>query len=146
MDKSIPLLGQWLGYFEYGPEYGEELAGERVAFRLFVDAVKNYKFEGKIADLDGAGSAYEVLPVNGFVRDEFISFTKEYPHRSDLDEYGNFVTDEESPVHVVNYQGAYDPSTGIVSGDWDITTDLEVTALKREQYISSGTWAMKKDD
>jgi len=38
MDKSIPLLGQWLGYFEYGPEYGEELAGERVEFRLFADA------------------------------------------------------------------------------------------------------------
>ena len=139
------LQGQWFGRFVYGDQYGD-LAGEPVEFRMFVDTVDHGKFEGKIADLDGVGSSFDVVPVNGFIKGNIISFTKHYSQHVLLDDEGNTILDESRPPIVVNYQGIFHPDTKQFAGDWDIRSPLEITALKTLEVISSGTWEMRKDD
>jgi hypothetical protein len=89
MSNSIDFTGQWVGYFTYGQEYGEEVVGEKVQFRLFVDSFKDELFSGRSVDLEGIGANYEVAQIKGYIDGHFISFTKEYPHFYGLDEAGN---------------------------------------------------------
>lgn len=88
-DKNrILLAGQWFGYFSYGPEYGDQLEGERVIFSLLIEQVFNNKFKGKCVELEGIGASTEVSFIEGYIENKFISFRKEYSNYFTIDEFG----------------------------------------------------------
>lgn len=104
MSNSIDFTGQWVGSFAYGPEYGDDLEGKKVQFRIFIDTFKDGQFTGKSVDLEGIGANFEIAQVKGYIDKDFISFTKEYPHFYGLDEAGNTINDKNKPHPIVAIQ------------------------------------------
>jgi len=143
MATSISLGGQWVGYFSYGPEYGEELYGEKVAFRLFLDDLGNGEFTGKCIDSESKDSNPETSIVKGFVVEDFINFIKKYPSHFFIDEQGNNIIDEEKPGHLLTYTGLYDKKEKSFKGEWEIwTNDKHFTDGSFD--VLTGIWAMEK--
>ena len=140
------LVGQWLGHFEYGPEYGEERIGEKVHFRIFIDSFHNNEFIGKCVELEGVGASDQISQIRGNMKDSLISFTKKYPLAFYVDAGGNAVLDESRPPHVVNYSGEYNHETQTFSGEWDIRLDTEERIFGKSQQVASGFWEMRKVD
>jgi hypothetical protein len=146
MISSKDFKGQWIGYFTYGPAYGDELNGEKVQFRLFVNACSNMEFSGKSIDLEGIGANYEVAEVKGFLKEDFISFTKQYPHYHEIDETGNTLTDQNSQHPEIQYEGYYDSHSKKITGIWEMSFDLQQVGENWLEHVCSGTWEIKKDD
>jgi hypothetical protein len=146
MSNSIDFNGQWEGHFAYGPEYGEDLVGERVQFKLFVDSFKVGQFTGRSVDLEGIGANYEIAQVNGYVDGDFISFTKQYPHLYGLDEAGNTIEDKSRQHPIVSYSGNYNTSNKTFSGKWELRMEIASVGEYWLEDISSGTWEIRRDD
>jgi hypothetical protein len=146
MKNAIPIVGQWLGYFTYGEEYGEDLHGEKVQFRLFIEQVKNDEFEGKSIDLEGIGANYEVARLRGYLQGDLISFTKEYPYSYSIDDSGNCVEHKDKPHPIVSYTGNYNADLKIFSGEWELRIDIKPVGEYWLEEVSTGTWEMIRDD
>mgnify|MGYP003578176161 FL=1 len=86
-------------------------------------AIKNSR--GKSIDLEGIGANYEVAEVKGFLKEDFISFSKQYPHYYEIDEWGNTLTDKNSPHPQIHYEGYYDAHSKKITGSWEMTFDME---------------------
>ena len=146
MSNSIDFTGQWTGHFAYGPDYGEQLVGERVQFRLFVDGFKDGQFTGRSVDLEGIGANYEIALVNGYIEDNFISFTKQYPHFYWLDEFGNTVDDKNKQHPIVAYSGEYNSEIKSFAGQWEMRMEVQPVGQYWLADICTGTWEIRRDD
>lgn len=146
MSNSILLNGQWMGHFTYGSEYGEELNGEKVQFRLFIEWHENGQFRGKSIDLEGIGANFEIAQVKGFLQENFISFTKEYPHFYGVDENGRISHNEEQPHPVVCYEGQFDEYLKIFRGEWELEIDIKPFGEDWAIDVYRGTWEIRRDD
>ena len=146
MGNSIDLIGQWIGHFTYGSEYGDDLAGEKVQFRLFVDSFKDGQFTGRSIDLEGIGANYEIAQVNGYIDGDFISFAKQYPHFYGFGETGNTITVKNKQHPIVAYSGEYKFSTKTFAGQWELRMEIQPIGEYWLEDISSGTWEIHKDD
>lgn len=146
LNQSIKLEGQWVGHFVYGPEYGEEMNGEKVQFRVFIDKSMNGAFAGRSVDLEGIGANYEVAQVKGFLEEGLISFTKQYPHYYELDEGGGTFEDKNKPHPLVAYTGEYNDTTKTFTGDWEMRMDIAPVGAYWLEDICAGTWEMRKDE
>jgi hypothetical protein len=146
MFDPVSIIGQWAGFFEYGPEYGSELYGEKVQFRLFIETFKDGQFTGKAADLEGIGSNFLVAKLSGFIDGDFISFTKEYPHYHTFDEDLNTIEDKSKPHPVVSYEGHFHSDSQTFKGTWEIQTDIERIGDRWRVQIDTGKWEIVKDD
>ena len=138
-------IGQWQGFFCYGPEYGS-LEGSEAEFRFFVEEFHSGQFAGRIIDWEGIGANGEVAIVKGFLKEDFISFTKQYDKCNVLDEEGNAVLLPDQPGHQVKYEGRFNPLTNAFEGTWEITITVDHTTDKTTGYVSTGTWRMYKQD
>lgn len=145
MRNAIDLTGQWIGYFTYGQEYGDDLVGEKVMFRLFVENFKNEEFVGTSIDLEGVGAIYENAKVKGFIEGNFISFTKEYPHFYGLDEAGNNNDDKNKQHPVISYSGKYNKDTEAYSGQWELRMEIKPVGDYWLEDICTGTWEIRRD-
>jgi hypothetical protein len=146
MSISIDFRGQWIGYFTYGPEYGEDVAGEKVQFIIFVDSFNNGEFVGRSVDTEGIGATFEVAQLKGFIEDNFISFTKQYPHFYGLDEAGNTVADKTKQHPMVSYAGEYNAATKTFSGQWELRLEIAPVGEYWLEDICTGSWEIHKDD
>lgn len=139
-------IGQWQGFFKYGPEYGNLINGKEAEFRLFVEEYNNGQFSGRAIDWEGFGVEGETAIVKGFIKESFISFTKTYPQKYDIDFWGNTSVDPELPGHTVIYEGYFDATTNTFTGTWEISVEQEqVGDFLIEEFIS-GTWRLKRQD
>lgn len=146
MNNSIEFPGQWMGYFAYGQEYGDNIAGEKVQFRLFIDSFKDEQFVGRSVDLEGVGANFEIAVINGFLDGNFISFTKQYPHFYSFDEVGNAIEDKGKQHPTICYSGGYNRNTHTFSGQWELRVDIATVGEYWLEDVFIGTWEMKKDD
>ena len=146
MSTSINFTGQWVGHFAYGPEYGNDLMGEKVQFRLFVDNFKDGQFTGRSVDLEGIGANFEIAQVKGYIDKDFISFTKEYPYFYGLDEAGNKIEDKNKQHPIVAYSGEYNSDTKTFSGQWELRMEIEPVGEYWLEDICTGTWEFCTDD
>lgn len=146
MQKSIDFTGQWVGHFAYGPDYGDELAGEKVHFRLFIDSFKEGEFVGRSIDLEGIGANYEVAEVKGYVEGNFINFTKQYPYLYGLDEAGKTIENKSKSHPIVSYVGEYNENTRTFTGQWELRVEIEPVGEYWLEDICTGTWEIRKAD
>ncbi len=146
MSNSINFNGQWVGHFAYGKEYGKGIAGERVQFRLFVDYFQDGQFIGRSVDLEGIGANYKIAQVNGYINENFISFTKQYPHLYGLDEAGNTIENKGKPHPIVSYSGEYNTNTKTFSGQWELRREIAPVGEYWLEDISTGTWEIRRDN
>ena len=146
MSNSIDFTGQWVGHFAYGPEYGDDIVGEKVQFRLFIDSFKDGQFNGRSVDLEGIGANYEIAQVIGFIDGNFISFTKQYPHLYGLDETGNTFNDKDKQHPIVAYSGEYKLNTKTFAGQWELRMEIQPVGEYWLEDICTGTWEIRRDD
>lgn len=140
------FIGQWAGFFDYGPQYGSELHGEKVSFRLYIKFYWDGQFIGECVDYDGVGSNFEKATINGFLDGDFISFIKRYTHFLGFDESGNPIEDESKPHPEIYYQGQYNQNRKAFIGSWEMQIENSSFDEKSEIEISSGKWEAIKDD
>lgn len=144
-ELRITLAGQWFGYFNYGPEYGEILENKQVTFSILFEEVFNNQFKGKCIELDGMGASPELSSIEGFLKNNFISFTKEYPTDNVIDEKGNAVTYEGRLNPMLCYEGQFNHFNQSFTGYWEIRYN-EVSAGEGVTVdICTGNWEMSKD-
>jgi hypothetical protein len=139
------ISGQWKGFFWYGKEYGE-LEGASVEFMMFLeesDGVLN----GKCFEMGGVGvaSGADLALINGFINDRHISFIKRYDFATFLDENGNAFADTSLPSHEIQYEGELNVKDEKFEGSWEIVEKTEDHGDSIIEYISTGTWMMKKE-
>lgn len=146
-DQSLltSMKGSWIGYYEYGPLYGEEIYGKRVEFRLDLEDLTEGTFEGVCQDLEGIGSNKGLAKIKGFINDNFISFTKEYDSIWMIDETGK---EEPNDPRVLSsqlsYKGTYNPFRQEFTGEWEILSSIKFFDGSISDEIVYGTWAMRK--
>lgn len=146
MAKTISLSGQWTGFFVYGSDYGENMHGEKVQFRLFLRDIQDGQFEGKGVDLEGVGANFDEAIIKGFVDGTFISFTKEYEEYFFIDEEGNKILEaDHNPSPRLSYSGEYNERSKTFSGEWEIWTNERPFDTGTLVDIGTGKWEMMKD-
>lgn len=146
MANSINISGQWIGHFEYGPEYGDDFFGEKVQFRFFLNETDEGQFKGTSVDIEGFGANMDTATINGFLTDDFISFTKEYPAFYIIDEKGNKFREPSNQQPRLSYSGYYNSRLNIFSGQWELWANEELAGDGSIVDIFTGKWEMRKDD
>jgi hypothetical protein len=146
MKDKIKMSGQWLGHFMYGPDYGEKLHGEKVTFRLFLEDMGNEQFKGTCFEIGGIGANNNVATINGFIQEEFISFTKTYPIYYGIDENGKSIENDSSSQPRISYEGYYNSISKNFVGNWEIWSHEELVSNGSIVNIGTGNWEMRKDD
>jgi len=61
-------IGQWQGFFKYGPEYGNLINGKEAEFRLFIEDYTNGQFSGRVIDWEGFGVEGKTAFGKGFIK------------------------------------------------------------------------------
>jgi hypothetical protein len=145
MAEAIDFTGQWVGYFAYGAEYGDDFSGEIVQFRFFVDSFEDGQFIGRSVDLEGIGANYEIAHVSGYIEEGFISFTKQYPHLYEMDEKGNTIVDNTKRHPIVAYSGEYNLGTSTFVGQWELRIEIQPIGEYWLEDICTGTWELRRD-
>jgi hypothetical protein len=143
--NSVSLAGQWFGYFSYGPEYGEQLEGERVIFSLLIQEIFNNKFKGKCIELEGRGASTEVSHIEGFIENNFISFRKEYSTYYTLDESGNEGKHLPFLHPRLSYTGSFNQSNETFSGTWEIIANEIPAGEGTFADVFTGHWEISRN-
>jgi hypothetical protein len=144
--ENLLYTGQWQGFFKYGPEYGTIVEGQEAEFRLFIEELKEGQFKGRVIDWDGVGAEGETSIVNGFIKGDMISFTKQYEQHYIIDPWGESDIEHGEPGHKVIYEGYFDKKTNSFIGEWEIIYDITHTTELTIQEIFSGTWRMHRNE
>lgn len=141
--SSFSIAGQWLGQFEYGPEYGE-FYGEKVTFSLVLDDLGNGRFVGKCYELEGVGASPEPAAIKGFTDGHSIHFAKEYQKHYGLEQDGTLVDMKYPADPILTYDGEYYQRTGSFSGTWELEIPLGSSPDGYEFELVSGKWEMSR--
>ena len=142
---KVSIAGQWYGYYNYGPEYGPELEGEKVIFSFLIEEVFNNQFKGKCIELEGIGASTEVSTIEGFLDNKFISFRKEYPTNFTMDEQGVEAKSEDYLSPRLSYNGQFNEKTNTFSGTWEIWSNERPAGEGAFVDIDTGDWEISKD-
>jgi hypothetical protein len=135
-------IGQWQGFYQYGPEYGRNIEGKEAEFRLFIEDMVDGRFKGRCIDWSGFGAEGEVAIVEGFVDGFFISFVKQYDAAFYVDDWGRSALIEEATGHTVEYQGHYNLSAKCFKGRWEISKVVGSSENETIEEFCSGTWTL----
>ncbi|MBM3417500.1 MAG: hypothetical protein FJY17_01090 [Bacteroidetes bacterium] len=143
MDNLL-CIGQWQGFYSYGPEYGEYVESKEAEFRLFIEEITKDEFSGRVIDWDGFGVDGEISEVKGFISGQLISFIKKYPNCRLMDKFGNVEVVEDMPSIEVLYKGEFDSAKGSFAGKWEISQDVEEEEGLINKYITTGIWRLHR--
>jgi hypothetical protein len=138
------ISGKWKGEYICGPEY-ENHQGRTVEFIL--ELIENSGLIRGIC-IDFATKEYfsEPITVSGFIDNDFISFTKQYPFTYFIDEQGKVIIDRSKPHPEITYSGEFDRETNTFVGEWDIVVDSQKFGDGYFDDSLTGTWTMKRMD
>jgi len=138
------LAGHWRGVFIYGGTY-KEMQGTKESFSMVIEEVNDGTFKGRCIDLDSPTGKYIKTSINGFIEDDFISFTKEYPHRYEMNAKGEYKIQSNKKGHVVKYEGNFNLSTNSFIGSWEIIQIFRVLWIRLYEQRTDGEWSMQKE-
>lgn len=139
------MEGNWKGFYSYGPEYGEELNGQKVYFRIHLTSSES-EFEGTSIDTEGIGSDFDKATIKGFIEDDFISFVKTYPRKIYINEDGTTIADESEKPAEIYYTGNYNHLNKKFEGQWElIDHSQDLGEYGWLEDVSTGLWEMEKD-
>jgi hypothetical protein len=135
------LTGTWTGIIIYGPEYGD-IENEELFFSAELNCTDGIIL-GTSVDLN---EEYETgtATINGFLKNNLISFIKQYEFDSYYDETGKVIVDKSKKGPEINYQGQYDSIKNTIEGHWEIIYDVRKQGENLLEYVLTGTFRMKK--
>ena len=136
------IIGKWKGYYEYGEGYFLPQFGERVKFTITFNGT-NDDFTGFIEEEESKNSVPLKSTINGFCKENLISFIKKYPQLHRFKEEGSIETIIENKESEIEYEGFIDKNNKAIYGSWFISEMI------KDQYgtfesVSRGIWLIKQ--
>ena len=139
-----PISGKWQGLYTLGKEY-EKNEGQSTNFILELIEGDEDTFTG-ICIEDVSEFFDEPITVEGFIEDNFISFTKKYPCLYLKDENNNFKIDPRYEHGDIYYSGEYDLEENKFQGEFELISDSFPYMEGWMEAIYRGSWTMFKID
>ena len=139
------MVGQWVGYYILGPEYGLINVGEKVEFRFFIEQNIDGQFSGTSVDYDGYGANFETARIQGFIDGDLISINKEYKDHLIIDEVGHTFIDNNSPKPKIHYTGTYNFNTKRFEGMFEVICNDIPFGDGYLVEVLTGNWEAWKD-
>jgi hypothetical protein len=130
--KIVDHNQTWKGFYTYSYDDGYTNQDVEVTFIMELTFNDN-SFEGISNNTETENLFTEPTLVKGFIQDNIISFTLNYPCVYYKDENGNIQLDEDSQNHIVEYFGYYDEDEKKFSGTWEIIVSEE--KISEDDYI-----------
>lgn len=143
--KALDLNGQWFGFYQYGPEYGPKVEGEKIIFSIIIEQNDDNSFGGKCVEIGGVGSSAELARLQGYIDDTFISFVKHYNRQITVDEQGRETVSDEASSTRLMYSGTIDLDTYTITGKWEIWLDDANAPDRDAAEVTTGTWEISRD-
>jgi hypothetical protein len=137
------LFSRWKGVLVYGPEY-DDMEGVELFFTMNILQDKD-SFTGTAVDTGGAGITPGEATIRGFIDKNEISFVKQYNASWEYDHQGIAVPVPGKPGPEIVYTGIYDPHSGEISGDWEISLDEQPVGYGYLSMILTGTFRMARN-
>jgi hypothetical protein len=137
------ISGNWLGHFQYGPEYGD-FAGEKVSFTITIEMLVEGQFRGTSQELEGPGMNPHPASIQGYIDGTKIHFTKEYPVDYILEDDGKMEPEKLSRKSLLIYDGEYYNAEQIFKGVWEIEISTGPSLTGEELSICTGGWEMAR--
>lgn len=138
------ISGKWKGEYICGPEYDNH-HGRTVEFILELIENKG-SISGVCMDFETKEYFSEPIIVLGFIDNDFISFTKQYPFSYFINEQGQVIVDRTKPHPEITYSGEFNPETNTFFGEWDLVLDSQKFGDGYFDDSLTGTWTMKRID
>ncbi len=145
MENNIKVAGVWHGELTYGEEYGPDLKGKKMNFRLVIEE-NDGDITGECIDTNGTGVIPEPASISGFVEDDMISFVKQYPAYYIINQKGEVGMIPEKEPPEINYTGYYDPEHDTFEGDWHVVFEIRQLTFGFAEYGLAGTWNIKREN
>ena len=123
--QAKSVTGKWKGTFTYGDGYDGE-------------------FSGLSVDLESKDYMSEPVTIAGFLEDEMISFTKQYPYFFHVTEQGEFVVNKNKFHPEVIFSGEYLEAEGKYVGDWEILAASIQFGYESDESSWTGSWEMAR--
>jgi hypothetical protein len=136
---DITMSGTWEGYYGYSKQYPERYHNKRVQFVAEITSDRDGNFTGTIKESEEG--IPELAPIEGRLKGTFVRFLKTYRQRYVADEKG--IQKVEGEPQKIHYEGFYDASKALFSGEWKIETVYEHAGRKFRQ-LSKGHWELKR--
>ncbi len=138
----MDIVGKWEGYYEYGEGYFLPQFGERVKFTITFNGA-NDDFTGFIKEEESANSVPLKAIINGFSKENFISFIKKYPKLYRFKEEGSNEKIIENKEPEIEYEGFIDTNNKAIYGSW-FFSEMVKDEHGTFESISSGIWFLKQ--
>lgn len=115
----IDLAGTWHGMYTYD-QHINLIPKERrsVSFTISIAAVTGNQFTGTVQDDLATGGTPGIGKVTGTFTRHTLTFDKQMPINSMIDEQGNSVNDESKPHPAIRYSGSFSRNKQYVTGEW----------------------------
>tara|TARA_R110002049_G_scaffold43826_10_gene128808 strand:+ start:344 stop:802 length:459 start_codon:yes stop_codon:yes gene_type:complete len=122
--EDISYIERWEGCFLYLVENINYDVPIVVGFSILVE-IKNDSFIGTHSDEESAHLFDEDSIIKGYLEDNFISFTLNYPYLYFIDDYGNHKTDKSKDHPEIHYFGNFDMETNSYIGSWELYEEFK---------------------
>ena len=133
--------GKWAGEYVYGEEYGEPISGKRIPFEINMTCTDGH-VKGNCVDDDSKHFLPEPATIEGFIKQNSISFIKKYPCLWQIDDQGKPRFFPKLPSQEIHYAGLY--SDGKFEGGWEVVMTLSKENGDAFEYTGTGSWHMYK--
>ena len=133
----------WKGTFTYNEGYDEIDQYKTVNFKMEI-VFNDRSFIGTSTDSESENLFNEPAKVKGFIDDEKISFTLNYPCCYYKDDDGKIVIDEENKHPEIHYLGFWEEDKNGVSGTWEMKMYEEKYGDDYLEELATGEFEMRR--
>ena len=135
------FTGKWAGEYVYGEEYGEPISGRRIPFEIEMTCTNGH-IKGTCVDDESKHFLPEPASIEGFIKDNSISFIKRYSSYWQHNADGKHQVFPKLPSKEIHYAGLY--SNGKFEGNWDVKMTFSQDNGDDYESNGAGTWYMSK--
>jgi len=133
----------WKGTFTYNEGYDE--IDQYIVVNFKMELVFNANsFVGTSTDSESENLFDQPIKVKGFIDDEKISFTLNYPFNYYKDENGIIILNKEIKHPEIHYLGFWEDDKRSISGTWEMTTNEEKYLDGYLEEFTTGEFEMRR--
>jgi hypothetical protein len=140
--QPISVTGKWKGTFTYGEGYGNR-TGKIVEFSLELTE-NDGEFSGLSIDQESKDYISEPITISGFLEEDMISFTKQYPYFFYATDEGSIVVNRDKFHPEIIFSGAFNEAEGKYEGDWEVLASSIQFGYESDSSSWIGTWEMSR--
>lgn len=140
------MKSKWKGMLTFDPAQAGPLSEKRVRCEFIFDQDDEGGITGSFLDGDYFDLTDQLIPVSGFIDDNFLSLVAVYPNRGVYDAQGEMTIRVDVTNHEMAIYGELNESADKITGNWEVVerTALDVDFI--QVYYSGGFFEVEKID